>query len=97
MSSRMQLFPILRCIADDGIFHIEDPKIKHLYTLAWSIRNLADGLRPDKSLDEIHRSLAQLYIDILEKIQEEENNIREAERSSPVPTSVPNLFTKPKS
>jgi hypothetical protein len=97
MSSRMPLSPILRSTADEGVFHIEDPKIKHLYTVAWSIRNLADGLISDKSLDEIHRSLTQLYADLLEKIQEEEDNIRESERTSPVPTSVPNLFGKPKS
>ena len=96
MSSRTPLSPILRCIGEDESLYLYEPKIKHLYTLAWSIRNLADSLNSDKSFDKIHHSLTQIYVDILEKIKEEEYNIKETERSSPVPTSVPNLFAKPK-
>jgi hypothetical protein len=96
MPTRKSLEPILRCAGEEGTIDTTNHVIKKMCTFAWIIKNTADALDIDPSFDEFHARLTEIYLMAYDKIAIEDARLKADNGYQPGPSSVPNLFGKPK-
>ncbi len=94
MEYRVPIGPVINCVSEKGVLHIQNPLIKYLYSLAWSIKNIADTISNEEIFDNIHYNLAESYVNIVELINFTEEQLKNLEGYTPGPESIPNFFNK---